>query len=740
MLLSLELQNFKKHEHLRVDFTAGTNGIYGPNYKGKTTLLYGILFALGGSSHVPGSRLQRIGTDARMQVTLKFQLGAHAFTVIRGKTSANLYDGEELIASSASAVTAKIEELIGMSIKQWKELHYAKQKNAHSLLRYSATNLHQLMRRLVGAEELDAIQARLKLMATREQGAVDACVYDPEAQERLTGDLELQNSRMAELTDKIGPASEKLEASELELEQTQTWLGEASTKITSLQDYKTRGEAQVQKVSDLTKRLADVTEALSKRRQVQESCAAELARFKGFNPEQAQQLVRQIETNSRDRKASEARVAELNEDLTAAKSREGELREASTAASRSLLEALAGSSLPALLERVDTAKTRDADLRAAIGTLQKAAANATCPTCGQTLEKHDPAQLQRELAAAKAEQKAWAEGELAEATLRLKAAKEAEEKAQLISGKLESAEAATSKVAARLQEALAAADVLVQKANELSADPLLADCTVQELSEMAVEYSLAMQAASQAEAELEITQERQERLKVELAEAEELVPTDLERTATTLATLLDGQNFRRGMVVGLKGRIKEEAGVLKEIEQELSLRKSKVAEIRATLKLVESNRIQHEKAEKRLARIQHLQKYLKQNAETYMNKAWSSFMVHASRFANLCTGGDIERLDRTEDGAFAFTENGEEMQLEEASGAQEAIIGIAVQVALASAAPCHLNVLLLDEPTADMDGDRSLATIAALGSLGQQIVFVSHHQTDNAVCQNAITL
>ena len=56
MLLSLSLRNFKKHESLDVDFTAGLNGIYGSNYKGKTTILYGILFALGGASQVPGTQ------------------------------------------------------------------------------------------------------------------------------------------------------------------------------------------------------------------------------------------------------------------------------------------------------------------------------------------------------------------------------------------------------------------------------------------------------------------------------------------------------------------------------------------------------------------------------------------------------------------------------------------------------------------------------------------------------------
>lgn len=145
-------------------------------------------------------------------------------------------------------------------------------------------------------------------------------------------------------------------------------------------------------------------------------------------------------------------------------------------------------------------------------------------------------------------------------------------------------------------------------------------------------------------------------------------------------------------------------------------------------------------AEKRLAKIKHLQKHLKENAEGYMGKVWASFLQQASQFVAQCTGGDIEGLQRTDDGAFVFLEEGQEMQLEEASGAQEAIIGLAVQVSLSGAAPCHLNTVLLDEPTADMDPDCSLATMVAMKALGVQVIFVSHHQTDNTLCDNAITL
>jgi DNA repair exonuclease SbcCD ATPase subunit len=66
MIHSLKLRNFKKHSALDIEFTTGLNGIFGPNYTGKTTILYGILYALGGASHVPGTNIQnrsRSGDD-----------------------------------------------------------------------------------------------------------------------------------------------------------------------------------------------------------------------------------------------------------------------------------------------------------------------------------------------------------------------------------------------------------------------------------------------------------------------------------------------------------------------------------------------------------------------------------------------------------------------------------------------------------------------------------------------------
>lgn len=733
MLTSLKLTNFKKHENLEVNFTAGTNGIYGPNYKGKTTLLYAVLFALGGSAHVPGNRLARIGSDGRFKVELGFMIGTEHYTVVRTKSTANLLKGEEILAASASAVTDEIEKLIGMSVKQWKELHYAKQKNAHSLLRYSATNLHQLMRRLVGAEELDGVQNRLKMMANKEQGIVDALGETEYSAEDCQGYIDTCNERAksvaeirktlkesvdtyTELQQKGREAIDKARSRLVEIADARGAANTAKARFDAagrgLQaaeaELKARTEARDLLQADLDA-MGDVdTEALSEKADRYASLSTRVKILKG-----------QVESDDSVSAASEA-VEQAQRELTKR-----------TAEAKHAVEEHGTSE--ELSEQIAAAVERRAELQARVTALKNALAGATCPTCDRPFDDHDPAKLQAELEEAKAafDLQAKARDALVEKRDTVAYADQQKERAQ---NNLKLAKQTLDDTKSRQDaslEALKTAEVALAELGDLDVEALRAKVR---------DYLALVQRVRAARTEVVKAQEA-------FYAATETY-NKVGQTPITDVEALDAEEAK------LKARLTKDQNTLAELLKELNearessaLAQEKEAANAAQLALwterlekLREREKRHDAAAKRLAKIKHLQKYLKENAESYMNKAWSSFMAHASQFANLCTGGDIEGLERTEDGAFSFTEAGEEMQLEEASGAQEAIIGLAVQLALASAAPCHLNVLLLDEPTADMDPDRSMATIAALSMLGQQIVFVSHHQTDNSVCSNSIHL
>lgn len=733
MLTSLKLTNFKKHENLEVNFTAGTNGIYGPNYKGKTTLLYAVLFALGGSAHVPGNRLARIGSDGRFKVELGFMIGTEHYTVVRTKSTANLLKGEEILAASASAVTDEIEKLIGMSVKQWKELHYAKQKNAHSLLRYSATNLHQLMRRLVGAEELDGVQNRLKMMANKEQGIVDALGEAEHSLEECQSRIDICADRAKSVAEVRSALADTIAAYADAEAQGRKAVDRARNRLTEIAEQRGAANTQKARFEAAQRGLENAKQTLAERQQKVAELQAELDAFEGFDSEAAENLVEQFTVLSANVKALRGQLqgdggrAEAEELVEAAKSAVGTLQSKLAG-----LKAEFGSQED-LTAELEKALDRKAEAQARVKALKQAIDGATCPTCDRPFEDHDPKKLAEELEAAQAELK-LATDAVTESTDRQGQLKAAAEQLKAAEAKATYAESNLATVIGNVekaQEKVTAAEAKLAELGDVDTAELRERITAER--RLAVQHGSAVKEVRFAEESLETAQNLVDRLGEQ---------------PTVDVAALDAEEEK------LKARLSKDQGTLSELLKELSdaressaVAQEKEAANAAQLALwterlekLREREKRHDVAAKRLAKIKHLQKYLKDNAESYMNKAWTSFMAHASQFANLCTGGDIEGLERTEDGAFSFTEAGEEMQLEEASGAQEAIIGLAVQLALASAAPCHLNVLLLDEPTADMDPDRSMATIAALSMLGQQIVFVSHHQTDNSVCSNSIHL
>lgn len=762
MLLRLILKNFKKHALLDVEFGAGTNGIYGPNYKGKSTLLMAILYALGGSSHVPGTRLARRGSDGRFSVELAWQDGDDVYNVVRTKSSANLYkNGDHSpVATGTSAVTDEIERLIGMSVKQWKELHYAKQKNAHSLLRYSANNLHQLMRRLVGAEELDSVVARLKRMATREEGAIDQLGTVEgdvaECEETIAALNRLLLSGKKELQINLDARTALVECAA----GSQKLLAQATELMLRLKDNKSAADQLQTRAAAAANTVERAENSVANRKISSEEADIHLQSYGEFDPTALEEWLEHRRNLASEQKNAKANYDFADEQLAARGSEvevkarelvgiESAAAEVVSKAREALAEARGGDAQESIEQAATDAKATTARLAQEILSLQGALSGATCPTCKRPMEGHSPEELQAEIDALGVRLSSAREVE-AEATARQTAV------AALVK-KLAEVEATTASQRSNAKDRLTRAEEELEKAISvqgqaertlaswtLALEELVTPAGAEEGTDLTIKirnYRAAVAASTTAKAELG-------RAESELATArtnlEDLLAkaaaVDLVALEAEIASTAESLNETRALLVtnnAEKEKVQKEVDRLTQLtgQQEYLLKRETDKKAR-----IETQTAALEKAQKRLAKIQHLQKHLKEKGETYMAKAWAGFMVHASQFASLCTGGDIEELRRTEDGNFVFVEEGEEMQLEEASGAQEAIIGLAVQMALASAAPCNLNVLMLDEPTADMDGDCSMATMVALKQLGQQVVFVSHHHTDNAVCDRAINL
>lgn len=754
MFRTLTLKNFKKHEQLHVDFTAGLNGIFGPNYKGKSTILYGLLFALGGATHVPGNRIARRGSDGRFSVEAVFSIPHEMYKldyrVVRTKSTANLYLGgsDEPIASGTTAVNDKIEELIGMSVKQWKELHFAKQKNAHSLLRYSAGNLHSLMRRLVGAEELDQIQQRVKRLVDKEEGVLAGLpVIENSAEECL--------AKVDEAFKQRNEAQARLEAVEGDIAGLQeneknglAVIQKASERLTKAQEEKGAATTLAARLDAATRGVAAAQGILLERGTDRGHAQIAVDQLLESHDAAAGEKIAQFERLRLRRAAAERNAEQAASRLEAAKLKVEELRPAAERSKKAYDEQAAelgdvSSKLADNTERERAAASRRAVAAQKVEDLKAAVEGAACPTCQRPFEDHDPEALAGELKAASdalvkinaelqglqmAGRALIATQGLLEDLRRVMTAdvdhlKRAELAAQDCEGDVGDAQEELQAVLGDEADlGLTEADVV--RLREQSQALAMAQ---QKLAQANNEYAKAEQALAGAQSTLDAIKAKGEPADVKVLDEEiAKLGAQLTKDRATLAEL-------RQVLADSRGRRDQEL-------TKVSLAQREGDHWTRLQKQAEETGERAEKAQKRVARLRHLQKHLKDNAEGYMGKVWAAFLAQASRIASQCTGGDIQALDRTADGAFTYLEDGEEMQLEEASGAQEAIIGLAVQLALSTAAPCHLNVLLLDEPTADMDPNCSMATIAAMKALGQQVIFVSHQQTDNTLCDNAITL
>ncbi|HEU4648428.1 MAG TPA: SMC family ATPase, partial [Gemmatimonadales bacterium] len=196
----LRLQNFRQHELTELELGPGLTGIVGPNGAGKTTLLEAIAYAMYGMPAARGNRdtIRRRNAPPRskVEVELVFSLGAHQYRVVRGLTTAELYqDGDPVpIANSLAAVTERVTRLLGMTRDEFFNTYFTGQKELAVMAAMSPSERAQFLSRVLGYERIRTAQERLRDKRTGLKGRLDALragLVDP-------GELEAEAARADE--------------------------------------------------------------------------------------------------------------------------------------------------------------------------------------------------------------------------------------------------------------------------------------------------------------------------------------------------------------------------------------------------------------------------------------------------------------------------------------------------------------------------------------------------------------
>jgi exonuclease SbcC len=167
-LESLRLQNFKRYASYEITFESGLCGILGRNGRGKSTIFDGVFFALYGDYKGSKELIPTAGSTGGVKVELNFEIEGKSYTAIRefrGKALtayATLKEGDESIVSGAREVTAAVTKLLGMGKEAFLHTVFASQKELTALSSMKNDERKAMMRRLLGLEKIDKIEAMIR--------------------------------------------------------------------------------------------------------------------------------------------------------------------------------------------------------------------------------------------------------------------------------------------------------------------------------------------------------------------------------------------------------------------------------------------------------------------------------------------------------------------------------------------------------------------------------------------------
>ncbi|MEA3242321.1 MAG: AAA family ATPase [Pseudomonadota bacterium] len=713
MLESITLEHFKGYEKFHVIFPPGLTLITGANFSGKTRLLHAILFAFWGVSAVPGgSKLvtTRGRKPGETKVTAQFYHHGNTYRVERKVATAQLFRGEDLIASGTSAVNKEMESVLNAPQKFFLRLKYAEQSETQALLTLGAAELHKVIEHVSGANIVNRVIERASKVATAAQAGLDA--LGP------TCDLPTLREDEQRLSANLTTMHKELEAAKAADSTTQARVDLVKKALQEARAHNTKNMKIKQDRHELESRLV-------------ESHASHKAALDEIEIYQAEADTCQALTQELADANEYARLWKtLQESLTRLRSDVGSAQAKLKVAEKALvgyqasLKALGThDNSNALQAKIDAHAKYTAALNKA-GELERAAENAVCPTCNRPFEGQDVEAMVKQWHASVGQCEAAG---IAYSTA-CEYAKQEEDKMRLIGHAQGQLDKATADAVRLREEEMR--DFKILNASEDQARTMQQPPTEEYFKNLNSQGANAMRAAgavASGQRSALTASARINAITEKLDEGEQ--PQPLVDTNPMVAELDQ-----------LGQQAKDSSSQVLSLTSAYGVRYSEWAQLSTQVANEEALQDQVKSLQRDKDVAGGLAKYLRSNRDRFLQELWDQVMGYASDFASTCTGGAIERVERTAGGAFQFIEEGEVAMIEGASGAQKAIMSIGVQLALDTLLPDTFGALLMDEPTSQMDVNRSLMLTQTLSQTGRQIIMVSHREMDATVAQSHIHL
>lgn len=158
MLEKLDLTYFRQHEALTVTFTEGLNCIRAPNEGGKTTLLEALGYALFGTPALR-NKFEDVVTWGQKPSQLKVVARYDGYTFERSKGGATVYNDTAIVATGQTEVSAFATKLLGCDAKIAGNLMLAGQGGLRGILEAGPTAAANLIEDLGEFDLFDRILA-----------------------------------------------------------------------------------------------------------------------------------------------------------------------------------------------------------------------------------------------------------------------------------------------------------------------------------------------------------------------------------------------------------------------------------------------------------------------------------------------------------------------------------------------------------------------------------------------------
>ncbi|MEW5996706.1 MAG: SMC family ATPase [Candidatus Micrarchaeota archaeon] len=732
MITSLELKNWRSHEHTKLQFGKGTNLIVGIMGSGKSAILDGICYALYGT--FPALRRKSVGMEdvlrhggKEAQVALEFVHGGKNYRVVRAlrlgrevEAAAKMYEDGKVLESGQSRVSAAVEERLGFGFDLFSRAVYSEQNNIGYFLELDAGRRKREMDGLMGLDRFEEARANIVRVMNRLEGERKALMqkYDGARHAEIAGSLGEKRRLLRE-------AERKAERAELELEGKRKEARAAEKELIEMKRKKERKEragealgrekARVEALeADLEGKEAGAERVAEKKAELGEAEAelegagreiAALEKEESSLLKESGELEGRMKNAEKARREKEEAVKALERILGGKSAREWEEREKGLELEMVEL----GSQAKSLLAEAE-------DMEKYLGGLE---GKACCPVCGSELGKDRAAHIRKERAELAKGKRAKASGlrrkvselerELLYAKKTLREAAGAGQKAR---AEIEDA----GVIAAGLGEARKRIEGRARKIAELkekrrrlegrARELLLALREMEGLLEKRKNLEKARGRASELEEEwksIAFSVKEYERLDYR---ARELM-VELER-AEGKAREARGEIISIGEIVGV---LEKEAAALEAMGAEIRKRGGMLEQL-----AIMKNAISGAQAE--------LRGELVEAINAAMNGIWPILYPYADYRQLRIAAGE-------EDYAFEVYD-GEWRRLEKvASGGERACLSLTLRIALATVLAPGAGLLMLDEPTHNLDGGSVQALAEALESRVPQLVeqaFVITHE------------